>query len=43
MLKKIFSFMVLGACMFSMSGCAAIIGTAITAAASYGIYQATRK
>jgi hypothetical protein len=43
MLKKICSFVVLSAFVFFMSGCAAIIGTALTAAASYGIYKAGKK
>ena len=43
MLKKICSFVVLAAFVFCMSGCAALVGTALTAAASYGIYKATKK
>jgi len=43
MLKKIFGFVFLGALVFSMSGCGAILGTALSAAAAYGVYQATRK
>lgn len=43
MLKKICSVIVLGAFVVCMSGCGALIGTALTAAASYGIYQATKK
>lgn len=43
MLKKICSFVILAAFMFCMSGCAALIGAALTAAAGYGISKATKK
>jgi hypothetical protein len=43
MLKKIYSLVVLAAFAVFISGCGAILGTALSAAAAYGIYQATRK
>ncbi len=43
MLKKISYIIVLSAFVFMASGCAALIGTALSAAAAYGIYAATKK
>ena len=43
MLKKICSLIVISSFVFFMSGCGALIGTALSAAAAYGIYSATRK
>ena len=42
MVKKIFAFIILGTFMFFSSGCA-LLGTAASAAAAYGIYKATKK
>lgn len=43
MLKKICSCIVLVAFVFCMSGCGVILGAALSAAAAYGISQATKK
>ena len=43
MFKKMCCAVVLGAVMFFASGCAALIGTAISAGAAYGLYMATKK
>jgi len=43
MLKKICSLIVVVTFAFFMSGCGALIGTALSAAAAYGIYTATKK
>ncbi|MGE5197852.1 MAG: hypothetical protein ACM3IL_05035 [Deltaproteobacteria bacterium] len=43
MLKRICSCVLLSIFVFFMSGCGAILATAMSAAATYGIYQATRK
>ena len=42
MTRKNFRFIILGILLLSTSGCA-LLGIAASAAASYGIYQATRK
>jgi len=42
MIKKTFRFIILGTLLLFTSGCA-LLGIAASAAASYGIYQATRK
>ena len=41
MIKKTFKFITLGILLLSTSGCA-LLGIAASAAASYGIYQATK-
>lgn len=43
MLKKTCRFIVLGVFVFFTSGCGAILGTALSAAAAYGVYYATKK
>jgi len=43
MLKKICSLTVICTFVFVISGCGALIGTALSAAAAYGIYSATKK
>jgi hypothetical protein len=43
MFKKICGLVVICAFVFVMSGCAALVGAALSAAAGYGIYQATKK
>ncbi len=43
MLKKICNFIVLSVLVFCMSGCGVILGAALSAAAAYGISQATKK
>lgn len=43
MLKKLGRFIVLIMLVLSMSGCGAILGAALSAAAAYGISQAARK
>lgn len=41
-MKKTFIFVILGALLLFSSGCA-LLGAAASAAAAYGIYQATKK
>jgi len=41
MMRKSFRFIILGILLLSTSGCA-LLGIAASAAASYGIYQATK-
>lgn len=43
MFKRIIVFAVLGSFCLLMSGCGPLLGAALAGAASYGIYQATRK
>lgn len=40
--KRTFAFLILGICVFFSSGCA-VLGVALSAAAAYGLYQATNK
>lgn len=42
MLKRVCGLILISAFLFLSSGCA-LLGTALSAAAAYGIYQATRK
>ena len=42
MLKKICGLIAVATLLFSLSGCA-LLSTALSAAAAYGIYQATKK
>lgn len=42
MLRRICCLIVVGSFLFSVSGCA-VVGTALSAAAAYGIYKATHK
>jgi hypothetical protein len=42
MFKNVFYLIVLGAVLFSATGCA-LMGAAISAGVGYGIYQATHK
>ena len=42
MFKRIYYLMLIGSLLFFTSGCA-LVSTALSAAAAYGIYQATKK
>lgn len=43
MFRKLCGLVAIGFLCLQLSGCAALIGTALSAAAAYGVYQATRK
>lgn len=43
MRKKILGVLMLSGFAFLLSGCAALLGAALSAAASYGIYQAAKR
>jgi len=43
MLKKACSLVVICLLSLMLSGCASLLGAALSAAGAYGIYQATRK
>lgn len=43
MLKKICCAVLLGVMLVGTSGCGALLGTALSAGAAYGLYMATKK